>query len=106
MRKLLLGVALAAVYGGTALAAVQPKAVVANYSDLAQAGYEDALASARNLRKAVDALVAQPSPDTLKAARQAWLEARRTSRPRPTASAMPSSMTGKAGSTPGRWTKA
>ena len=50
--------------------------MVANYSDLAQAGYEDALASARNLRKAVDALVAQPSPDTLKAARQAWLEAR------------------------------
>ena len=76
MRKLLLGWRWAAVYGGTALAAVQPKAVVANYSDLAQAGYEDALASARNLRKAVDALVAQPSPDTLKAARQAWLGAR------------------------------
>ena len=66
----------AAVYGGTALAAVQPKAVVANYSDLAQATATRTRWPARNLRKAVDALVAQPSPDTLKAARQAWLEAR------------------------------
>ena len=78
MRKLLLlGAALAAaVFGGTAHAAVEPKAVVATYSDLALAGYEDSLASAKTLRAAIDALIAKPGADTLKAAREAWLAAR------------------------------
>ena len=77
MRKLLLGAALAAaVFGGTAHAAVEPKAVVATYSDLALAGYEDSLASAKTLRAAIDALIAKPGVDTLKAAREAWLAAR------------------------------
>ncbi|MBO9332727.1 peptidase [Achromobacter xylosoxidans] len=77
MRKLLLGAVLAAtVFGGMAQAAVEPKAVVATYSDLALAGYEDSLASARTLRKAVDALIAKPSAETLAAARAAWLAAR------------------------------
>ncbi len=77
MRKLLLGAVLAAtVFGGVAQAAVEPKAVVATYSDLALAGYEDSLASARALRKAVDALIAKPSAETLAAARAAWLAAR------------------------------
>jgi len=77
MRKLLLGAVLAAtVFGGVAQAAVEPKAVVATYSDLALAGYEDSLASARTLRKAVDALIAKPSAETLAAARAAWLAAR------------------------------
>ncbi|MEN5159452.1 imelysin family protein [Achromobacter spanius] len=77
MRKLLLGAVLAAaVYGGTAMAAVEPKAVVATYSDLALAGYEDSLAAAKKLREAINALVAKPSADTLKAAREAWIVAR------------------------------
>lgn len=77
MRKLLLGAALAAaVFGGAAHAAAEPKAVVANYADLALAGYEDSLASARKLQAAIDALVAKPGADTLKAAREAWLQAR------------------------------
>lgn len=77
MRKLLLGAVLAvAAFGGTVHAATQPKAVVTNYSDLALAGYEDALTSAKTLREAINALVAKPSADTLKAARQAWLDAR------------------------------
>ncbi|HCW21892.1 MAG TPA: peptidase, partial [Achromobacter sp.] len=77
MRKLLLGAVLAAaVFGGTAHAAVEPKAVVATYSDLALAGYEDSLTAAKTLRTAINALVAKPSPETLKAAREAWLAAR------------------------------
>ncbi len=77
MRKLLLGGLLAAaVFGGTALASVAPKAVVTTYSDMALAGYEDSLTTARNLRDAVNALIAKPSEDSLKAARQAWLAAR------------------------------
>ncbi|EHK64308.1 imelysin family protein [Achromobacter arsenitoxydans] len=77
MRKLLLGAVLAAaVYGGTAHAAVEPKAVVATYSDLALAGYEDSLAAAKKLRTAINALVAKPSAETLKAAREAWIVAR------------------------------
>ena len=77
MRKLLLGAVLAAaVFGGTAHAAVQPKAVVTTYSDLALAGYEDSLTAAKTLRDAINALVAKPSEQTLKAARDAWLAAR------------------------------
>ena len=68
MRKLFLGAVLAAaVFGGTAHAAVEPKAVVATYSDLALAGYEDSLTAAKTLRTAINALVAKPSPETLKA---------------------------------------
>lgn len=77
MRKLLLGAVLTtAVFGGTAHAAVEPKAVVATYSDLALAGYEDSLKAAKTLREAIDALIAKPSAATLKAAREAWIVAR------------------------------
>jgi len=77
MRKLLLGAVLAtAIFGGTAHAAVEPKAVVATYSDLALAGYEDSLKAAKTLREAIDALIAKPSAATLKAAREAWIVAR------------------------------
>ncbi|KQT45294.1 peptidase [Aureimonas sp. Leaf454] len=51
-------------------------AVVATYSDLALAGYEDALASAKTLKTSVDALIATPSEETLGAARAAWTAAR------------------------------
>src|SRR5690606_25020125 len=66
----------AALTGGAAQAAAEPKAVVQTYSDIALAGYEDSLATAKALRTAIDALIANPSADTLKAARQAWLAAR------------------------------
>lgn len=46
------------------------------YADIAQAGYEDSLVKARELRAAVDALLSGPSADTLAAARQAWLRSR------------------------------
>ena len=51
-------------------------AVVATYADIAQAGYEDSLATARRLGEAVDALIATPSAEALQAAKAAWLAAR------------------------------
>lgn len=50
--------------------------VIKTYGDIAQAIYEDSLVTARNLQKAVAALVAAPSEATLKAAREAWIAAR------------------------------
>lgn len=79
MRKLLRKTALALALGVAtplAMAAAQPKAVVQTYSDIALAGYQDALVSAQALRTAIDALIAAPSARTLQAARQAWLAAR------------------------------
>lgn len=57
-------------------AKVDVKAVVKNYADMAQAGYEDSLATAKVLKTAIDALVANPSDATLAAARKAWIDAR------------------------------
>jgi putative iron-regulated protein len=57
-------------------AETDPAAVVKTYADIGQAMYEDALARARVLQKAVRALVETPSEATLRAARDAWLSAR------------------------------
>ncbi|MYZ49264.1 imelysin family protein [Propylenella binzhouense] len=54
----------------------EPAAVVDAYGDIALAMYEDALAGAKALDAAVDKLIAEPTEDNLKAARQAWLAAR------------------------------
>ncbi|MBO3275010.1 imelysin family protein [Pseudomonas schmalbachii] len=53
------------------------KAVVKNYADIAEATFGDALTTAKALQAAVDALIAKPSEETLKAARDAWLVARK-----------------------------
>ncbi|OZI71291.1 imelysin family protein [Bordetella genomosp. 12] len=77
MRKLLQGMLLvAAAVSGGAQAAVEPKAVVKTYADIAAAGYQDSLTTAQALQKAIDALIAKPSEATLAAARQAWIDAR------------------------------
>lgn len=52
------------------------KAVIKTYSDIALAKYEDSLTTAQALDKAVDALLANPSADTLNAARDAWKASR------------------------------
>jgi putative iron-regulated protein len=52
-------------------------AILKTYADIALAGYEDALAAAKALDAATDALIAEPSEETLDAAREAW----RASRP-------------------------
>ncbi|SFM38422.1 imelysin family protein [Marinobacter zhejiangensis] len=55
---------------------VDQAAVITHYADLAQATYQDALTTAQHLRNAVEALIANPSDETLDAARNAWLAAR------------------------------
>ncbi|UVE18642.1 peptidase [Pseudomonas sp. LS44] len=52
------------------------KAVVAHYADIAYAVFNDAAITGKALQAAVDALLANPNADTLKAARDAWLAAR------------------------------
>lgn len=70
------GLLTAAVFVLPAKADTDAKAVLATYADIALAGYEDALASAKLLDQATDALIAKPSADTLNAAREAWKAAR------------------------------
>lgn len=53
-----------------------PAEVVTTYADIALATYGDSLSMAQALRRAVGDLVADPSPETLAAARQAWTAAR------------------------------
>ena len=50
--------------------------VLTNYANIALAGYEDSLTTAKALEAAVDALIANPSEETLAAARTAWKAAR------------------------------
>ncbi|MDA8482480.1 peptidase [Pseudomonas resinovorans] len=54
----------------------EAKKVVTHYADLALAVFTDAHTTGVNLQKAVDAFLAKPDADTLKAAREAWLAAR------------------------------
>ena len=65
----------AAALAAPAAAAEKPEVLNA-YADLAHAGYEDSLTSARALMTAVEALTSEPSAQTLQAAREAWLQAR------------------------------
>ena len=51
-------------------------AVIGHYVAMARAVFEDALVAGRDLQKAVDALIAQPSAETLAAARKRWVAAR------------------------------
>ncbi|RWM19773.1 MAG: peptidase [Mesorhizobium sp.] len=66
----------AAVFVLPAKAETDAKAVIKTYADIALAKYEDSLTTAQTLDKAVDALIASPSADTLNAAREAWKAAR------------------------------
>jgi putative iron-regulated protein len=59
-----------------AKADTDPKAVIATYSDIALAKYEDSLATAKLLDETVSALIAKPSAETLEAARNAWKASR------------------------------
>lgn len=52
------------------------QAVVKHYADIASAVFDDAASTAKTLQQAVDALLATPNDETLKAAREAWLAAR------------------------------
>ncbi len=61
---------------GSAHAAADPAAIVKHYTDIAHAKYSDALDAAKALDAAIDAFIAKPGDDTLKAAREAWLKSR------------------------------
>ncbi|SDR99747.1 putative iron-regulated protein [Pseudomonas asplenii] len=52
------------------------KAVVAHYAELVFAVYSDAESTAKTLQQAIDAFLAKPNDDTLKAAKAAWVAAR------------------------------
>ncbi|PZU85958.1 MAG: peptidase [Shinella sp.] len=74
--SLALLVASAAFVAGPAAAATDEAAVLKHYAELAHAKFEDSLNTAKALDTAIDALIATPSEDTLKAARAAWIKAR------------------------------
>ncbi|WP_343503842.1 imelysin family protein [Alloyangia pacifica] len=74
--KFLTTSALALTIAAPALAATDKAAVIETYANIAQAGYEDSLSTAKALQDAVAALIAAPSEDTLAGAREAWLAAR------------------------------
>ncbi|MDE1555458.1 MULTISPECIES: imelysin family protein [Comamonas] len=56
--------------------ALQASAVVQHYSTLVYANYNDTIAAAQQMQKAIHAFLAKPSPATQNAARKAWLDAR------------------------------
>ena len=62
--------------GTVAAPATTAAAVAKHYAHLVQSNYDDTLASALTLQKAVQAFTDAPSDDGLKAARKAWLDAR------------------------------
>ncbi len=74
-RTLWTSAATVALFAGAA-SAQDRAAILTNYSDIALAAYSDSLSTAQTLKSAVDAFLAAPSPETLDAARSAWLAAR------------------------------
>lgn len=60
----------------SAIAAVDQKNVVENYTDIAYAVFDDAYITAKKLQLSVNALVKTPSKQTLDQAREAWLASR------------------------------
>ena len=76
--SLVVGAALALCLSVSPAAAKDPGVgkVLTTYADIAQAGYEDSLATAKTLQKAVDTFIAEPTDANLKAARSAWIAAR------------------------------
>lgn len=81
IRKTVLRAALAlfaasAAYTVTPAKAADAAAVLKHYAELAHAKYEDSLTTAKKLDAAIDALIAKPSEETLKAAKAAWVAAR------------------------------
>lgn len=74
---LALSIGMAAMGAGFANAAEpSAEAILKTYADIALAGYEDALSTAKALDAATDALIANPSEETLNAAREAWRNSR------------------------------
>ena len=62
--------------GGAVHAAMDPGGVIRNYADIAHAMYEDSLHEAHELDSRIGALLEAPGPETLRAARTAWINSR------------------------------
>lgn len=54
----------------------ETEGVLKNYADIAQAGYEDSLETAKTMQLAINAFLSQPTEENLRAARAAWIAAR------------------------------
>jgi len=50
--------------------------VLKTYADIAQAGYEDSVETAKTMKLAIDAFLSEPTEANLRAARAAWIAAR------------------------------
>ena len=72
----LLLLALSLVTLSPAKAQIQTRDVLKTYADIAHAGYEDSLITARTLRSAIEAFLAKPNAQTLSAAKASWIDAR------------------------------
>jgi putative iron-regulated protein len=75
-RTMISAAALTVAMAAPGFAATAPEAVVETYANVAEAIYTDSLNTAKDLQKAIDAFLASPTDDTLKAARNAWKAAR------------------------------
>jgi putative iron-regulated protein len=67
---------LTAIAGVAQAQGISPASVVDTYADIAQAGYEDSLSTAKKLKDAVTQLTQEPSEQSLNNARVAWFAAR------------------------------
>lgn len=81
MKRLLLPLLACCALTASAAAALTPqqettRAIVLNYAKTAHAVYSDCLTSGTQLRDAIRAFLAAPSPETLATARQTWIKAR------------------------------
>ncbi|HWL49825.1 MAG TPA: imelysin family protein, partial [Acidimicrobiia bacterium] len=80
MRSRLIGLTMAMALGlmacGSGASDDMQAEVVENYADLVQESYQISLDSATTMDEAIDAFVADPNPETLAAAQDAWLAAR------------------------------
>ncbi len=76
LRTMISAAALSLAIAGPSFAATKPADIMTNYANVAEAIYSDSLAKAKDLQTAIDAFLAKPTEDTLKAARTAWKAAR------------------------------
>ncbi len=71
------GIAVLAGAGAARAEGISAGQVLTTYANIAQAAYQDSYFAAVDLDAAIDALIAEPNQETLDAARQAWLDARK-----------------------------
>lgn len=60
----------------TTAQAVETSDILTTYADIAEATYGDSLSTAKTLQVSIEAFIAKPNDDTLKAAKADWIKAR------------------------------